>query len=300
MGRVGIIGIGLVGTAIAERLLAAGYQVLGYDVRTEQMQVLERLGGKPSDLLSVAGCERLILSLPTSKIVATVMETIAPHLHRGGVVIDTTTGAPEDAVVLAERLATHDLDYVDATVGGSSRQVRTREAIFICGGTDNAFTRCVDLFDQCCRQAFHVGPAGSGARMKLVMNLVLGLSRAVVAEGLEFARASNIDPHLALDILKASPAYSRVMDTKGHRMLNDQFDPEARLSQHLKDVRLILASGEASGAYLPLSSVHRDLLEAAEAAGYGTSDNSAIIKVFQQNGAARRETATPKKSEQSE
>ena len=132
--------------------------------------------------------------------------------------------------------------------------------------------------------------------MKLVMNLVLGLNRAVLAEGLEFARASNIDTQVALDILKESPAYSRAMDTKGHRMLNEHFDPEARLSQHLKDVRLILASGEASGAYLPLSTVHRELLEAAEAAGYGTSDNSAIIKAFQQNRAASHSTATPKSS----
>jgi 3-hydroxyisobutyrate dehydrogenase-like beta-hydroxyacid dehydrogenase len=296
MRQVGVIGVGLVGTAIAERLLAAGYEVLGYDVRSEQMEELARLGGQPVDLLSVAGCERLVLSLPTSKVVAKVMETIAPSLHRGGVVIDTTTGAPEDAVSMAAGLESFGLDYVDATVGGSSRQVRTREAIFICGGKDAAFARCKDLFDPCCRKAFHVGPAGSGARMKLVMNLVLGLNRAVLAEGLEFARASNIDTQVALDILKESPAYSRAMDTKGHRMLNEHFDPEARLSQHLKDVRLILASGEASGAYLPLSTVHRELLEAAEAAGYGTSDNSAIIKAFQQNRAASHSTATPKSS----
>jgi 3-hydroxyisobutyrate dehydrogenase-like beta-hydroxyacid dehydrogenase len=70
------------------------------------------------------------------------------------------------------------------------------------------------------------------------------------------------------------------MDTKGPRMLNEQFEPEARLSQHLKDVRLILATGERAGAHLPLSAVHRHLLESAEAAGFGDADNSAVIKAF--------------------
>jgi len=279
--RVGIIGVGLVGTAIAERLLDAGYFVAGYDLLPGQRETLAQIGG---DALADAGavaasCDRVILSLPTSGIVRRVMEEVS--LRPGTLVIDTTTGAPEDAASLAANLAEGGVDYVDATIAGSSRQVSTREALFICGGSETAFARCGDIFQQCCRQVFHVGPAGSGARMKLVINLVIGLNRAVLAEGLEFARASGIDPYLALDILKAGPAYCRAMDTKGLRMLNEEFDPEARLTQHLKDVLLILASGERSGAHLPLSRVHRSILEAAEAAGFGSSDNSAIIKAFQ-------------------
>jgi 3-hydroxyisobutyrate dehydrogenase-like beta-hydroxyacid dehydrogenase len=286
MERVGIIGVGLVGTALAERLLAAGYPVAGYDLLPERRQDLARLGGDPllhPDAV-IASCSRIILSLPTSDIVSRVMEEVS--LRPGTLVIDTTPRAPEDAAALAATLAAAGVDYVDATIAGSSRQVAAREAIFVCGGAESAFRRCSDIFEHCCRQVFHVGPAGSGARMKLVINLVIGLNRAVLAEGLEFARASGIDPYLALDILKASPAYCRAMDTKGLRMLNEEFDPEARLAQHLKDVRLILASGECTGAHLPLSSVHRVLLETAEAAGFGSSDNSAVIKAFQ-NGAPK-------------
>lgn len=281
MERVGIIGVGLVGTALAERLLAAGYPVAGYDLLPERGQALAQLGGEPLlDPAAVASsCSRIILSLPTSGIVSRVMQELS--LRPATLVIDTTTGAPEDAAALAAKLAAAGIDYVDATIAGSSRQVAAREAIFVCGGSESAFARCSDIFEHCCRQAFHVGPAGSGARMKLVINLVIGLNRAVLAEGLEFARASGIDPYLALDILKASPAYCRAMDTKGLRMLNEEFDPEARLAQHLKDVRLILASGERTGAHLPLSNVHRVLLEAAEAAGFGSADNSAVIKAFQ-------------------
>ena len=283
MERVGLIGIGLVGSAIAERLLTAGYGVAGFDINPEKSAALAALGGHVECCAAAvaASSQRVILSLPTSAIASSVLQEITPRLRRGALVIDTTTGAPEDAVRFAAALSGNGVEYVDATVGGSSRQVRNREAILLCGGTDQAFARCEDLFEQCCRQAFHVGLPGSGARMKLVMNLVLGLNRAVLAEGLEFARASGVDPHAALDILKASPAYSRAMDTKGLRMLNEQFEPEARLSQHLKDVRLILATGERAGAQLPLSSVHCRLLEMAEAAGFGDADNSAVIKAFQ-------------------
>jgi 3-hydroxyisobutyrate dehydrogenase-like beta-hydroxyacid dehydrogenase len=128
---------------------------------------------------------------------------------------------------------------------------------------------------------FYMGACGAGARMKLVANLALGLHRAVLAETLAFARASDISPEDALEVLKAGAAYSRVMDDKGKKMLDHDFTVEARLSQHLKDVRLILAAANAKKAKTPLSQVHRQLLERLEAAGYGDVDNSAIVMAYE-------------------
>ena len=116
--------------------------------------------------------------------------------------------------------------------------------------------------------------------MKLVVNLALGLHRAVLAETLAFARASEVSPAVALEVLKAGAAYSRVMDDKGQKMLDHDFSVEAKLSQHLKDVRLILAAANAKNAKAPLSQVHRQLLERLEAAGYGEMDNSAIVMAY--------------------
>jgi len=281
--RAGIIGTGLLGSAIAEQLRAAGYSVTGYDIRPERIGGLRAAGVEAACCAAAVALasSRVILSLPTSAIAASVLEEIAGKLAPGSIVIDTTTGEPDDAIAFERKLLERGVKYMDATVGGSSAQVRSREAIFMCGGERSAYDDCADLFAACCQKAFYVGPAGSGARMKLVLNLVLGLNRAALAEGLEFARACGIDAALALEILKAGPAYSRAMDTKGQRMLNEDFEPEARLSQHLKDVRLILASGKKFGARLPLSQVHEQLLERAEAAGFGAADNSAIIKSFQ-------------------
>ena len=116
--------------------------------------------------------------------------------------------------------------------------------------------------------------------MKLVTNLVLGLNRAALAEGLAFAESLGLDASRALTVLGESMAYSRVMDTKGAKMVQGNFTPQAKLSQHLKDVRLILEAAGGAGAELPLSQAHRLLLEAAEAAGLGELDNSAIIRAI--------------------
>jgi 3-hydroxyisobutyrate dehydrogenase-like beta-hydroxyacid dehydrogenase len=116
--------------------------------------------------------------------------------------------------------------------------------------------------------------------MKLVVNLVLGLNRAVLAEGLALARSCGLDPSAALEIPRAGPAASRVMDVKGTKMLSGDFTPQARLAQHLKDVHLILKMGHDCGARVPLSALHRDLLEGLAAQGYHDADNSAIIRAF--------------------
>src|SRR5215212_5442340 len=130
MNRVGIIGVGLVGTAVAERLLNANYCILGYDIRPEQRNTLGILGGDiaPDERTVAAECERLILSLPTSRIAGSVLDDIRPQLRRGSLVIDTTTGAPDDAVRFGTLLETEGVDYVEAMVGGSSQHVRDGDA----------------------------------------------------------------------------------------------------------------------------------------------------------------------------
>ena len=102
-------------------------------------------------------------------------------LFRSQILIDTTTGDPEFGAALGRRLAEKGVSYADATVGGSSRQVRLREAILITGASPEAYARSADLFDAIAARSFHVGPPGSGGRMKLAMNLVLGLNRAALA-----------------------------------------------------------------------------------------------------------------------
>ena len=278
---VGIIGLGLMGSALAERFLRAGRNVIGFDLRPECRRALAALGGTPaesaSEVVRVAGL--VLLSLPDSDAVGVVVKEVEADLA-GKTVIDTTTGDPDRTAALGARLAERGVAYLDATVAGSSQQTRAGEVVVMVGGEADVFRACEPLLRDFARECFHLGPWGSGARMKLVVNLVLGLNRAVLAEGLAFARRCGIDPESALEVLKSGAAYSRVMDTKGRKMIAEDFTPEARLGQHLKDVRLILAAGERAGAVLPLSELHARLLEGLRAAGLGDLDNSAIIQAF--------------------
>lgn len=285
--QIGIVGLGLVGSALSARLLEAGYRVAGFDIVPGQVDRLREAGGSacPSAAAVAAAENVIVLSLPTLTNSRTVVEEMIPVLRPGNIIIDTTTGSPAENVSLAALLAGHGIHYLEALIGGSSSQVRKGEAMLMCGGEEAIFSQCEALFRLCFRDVFYLGACGTASRMKLVLNLVLGLNRAVLAEGLAFAGSCGLDPAQALEILKSSPAYSRAMDTKGKRMVEGDFEPEARLAQHLKDVRVILDLGAKTGAKLPLSSLHRELLESAQKAGYGACDNSAIICAFRSGGA---------------
>ncbi len=282
MREVGVIGLGLLGSAIAERLLTAGHLVVGFDVSESRRAALQHLGGEvaASSAAIITRCSVVLLSLPDSKIVAEVVNSSAESLRPGMWIIDTSTGDPDHAVSLSDRLQGHGVEYLDATVLGSSVQTRDGQAVVMVGASQQAFEACRELMGCFAHKVLHVGPPGNGSRMKLVVNLVLGLNRAALAEGLALARLLKLDGTTTLAILKAGAAYSAIMDTKGEKMLTGDFSPQARLSQHLKDVRLILEAAARTGGTLTLSDAHRKLLEKAEAAGYGELDNSAILKAY--------------------
>jgi 3-hydroxyisobutyrate dehydrogenase-like beta-hydroxyacid dehydrogenase len=280
---LGLIGLGLVGSALAQRFLAAGFAVHGYDIEPTARSAFTQLGGiaHPTAIDVATQCQRIVLSLPTSGIVRKVIAQIEPALQPGDIILDTTTGEPDETAQLGQSLHQRGFHYLDATIAGSSAQVRAGNVLVMLGGEASAVAACADVLRTFAKQTFHLGPAGSGARMKLVVNLVLGLNRAVLAEGLAFASACGVDPASALDVLTASPAFSQVMETKGPKMLALDFEPQARLSQHLKDVRLILAESAKHGAKTPLCELHRVLLQALDDAGFGAEDNAAILRAFQ-------------------
>jgi len=167
---------------------------------------------------------------------------------------------------------------LDAPFSGSSQQLRDRDIVFMVGGDKAAFDKCMDIFRAASEKIFYLGPSGSGSRAKLASNLVLGLNRLTLAEGLVFASKLGLEPKLFLELLKVTPAYSAAMDIKGKKMLKGDFTPQARLRQHYKDVSIILKYAEKTGQELPLSRVHLDVLQRAIEAGDGDLDNSAVIR----------------------
>jgi 3-hydroxyisobutyrate dehydrogenase-like beta-hydroxyacid dehydrogenase len=155
------------------------------------------------------------------------------------------------------------------------------------GGDKTAFATCRDIFDALSEKVFYVGPSGHGSKAKLASNLILGLNRLVLAEGLIFAEKLGLDPAAFLELIKTTPAYSAIMDIKGEKMLEGDFTPQARIRQHHKDVSLILKYAEQAGQELPLSKVHLDVLNKAIAAGDADLDNTAVIKELRRRHTSR-------------
>ncbi len=188
---VGLVGLGLVGSALAERFLKAEMAVVGFDLSNDRQANLVARGGTATEAPGEVAdrADLIVLSLPNSEIVREVVESLGLRLRAGTLVIDTTTGDPEPTAALGEELADRGVTYLDATIVGSSEHVRSGEAIVLVGGTVEAFDAARAVFAAFAEKVFHVGPWGSGARMKLVVNLVIGLNRAVLAEGLALASA---------------------------------------------------------------------------------------------------------------
>ena len=279
MTRVGLIGVGLLGTAIAERLLAAGYGVCGYDRDPARLGALAALGGEPVPAPgeTVMDADTLITCLPDGSAVREVVTALLASGATPAALIDTTTCAPSEAIALAELLSDHAVPCLDAAVSGSSAQVRSGAGALLVGGEAETFALCDPILRAIAPKVHHIGGPGAGATAKLVTNLILGLNRFALAEGLNLGLAAGLDGERLLAVLQDSAAYSRVMDTKGERMLSGDFAPEARLRQHLKDVRLIVELAQSLSAATPLEARHLELLETAVADGWGEFDNAAVI-----------------------
>lgn len=284
---VGLIGLGLVGSAFTQRLTAAGYTVLGWDLDPAARQHAQALGARLADGLAdvAAGARTVLLSLPDSDVVARVLweEGLAEALPPGALVLDTTTGRPEDAVANHERLAERGVRFVDVTLSGSSAEIARGEATALIGDAeeDADYRPIVECF---AARLIFLGAPGSGCLAKLVVNHVMGVNRAALAEGLALGERAGLDGATLLEVLRGTAAYSRVMDLKGERMVTRDYEPASRIRQHAKDVRLILEMARRLGARTPLEEAHAALLAEAMARGLGDADNAALIELFRARG----------------
>jgi 3-hydroxyisobutyrate dehydrogenase-like beta-hydroxyacid dehydrogenase len=292
-GVIAYIGMGLLGSALAGNLIRAGFTVRGFDTAPERMREHEAQGGVPacSPADAARGATVVMTCLMTADIVREVLlgpEGALGVAPPGLVVIDNSTIHPDASAALAALLAPRGIPMLDAPVAGSSGQARRREAPVLVGGDPEVLARCRPILDALSERVRHVGPNGAGARAKLVINLVLGLNRLALAEGLLFGLRQGLDGRALLAALKESGAYSRAMDIKGERMIEGHFEAEGKLAQHLKDVELMLEVGHAAGAPLLATALHRQLLLAGVAGGLGDHDNSSIIEVLRSLIAAPR------------
>ncbi len=281
-GRLGVIGLGHVGRALAHRASAAGLQVQGFDVAPGAVTLAVAAGmAVAPDLPSLLeSCSIALVCVFDDEQLGDVTGRIAasqPFASNQGLVINAATCSPAAVEAAAAALQQRGIDFVELPLSGSSVQIRDGQALGLIGADAAVLARHAGVIEVLSPQRFHVGPPGAGARAKLASNLVLGLNRAALAEGIVLAERLGLDGHRFLELLRQSPAYSRAVDTVGDRMVAREFEARSRLAQHRKDLELILAQAEAAGQGLPLARAHLSLLDRAVALGLGDHDNAAVI-----------------------
>ncbi len=287
---VAIIGLGLMGEVYARRLIDAGIPVTGFDIDPARRARLAEIGGRPAATIAelAASARCIIIAVFSTDQVEDVIENhLLPALGEGSnkIVLCMSTCDPDRVAALAARVIPHGIRYLDVPVSGTSDQVRRGDGVALIGGDIAIADEAKDIFDALFARRFHVGKIGDGGRAKLAVNLILGLNRLAMAEGLVFAERLGLDPAAFLDVARGSAAYSQVMETKGPKMVRGDFTPEGRARQTLKDVHLMLDQAAAVGQKLAMLELHADVLEACVRAGEADMDNSVIIKEVRRRGA---------------
>jgi len=278
---VGLIGLGLVGESLARRLLDARYEVIGFDIDPARAARVESLGGRPVGTIADVAkrAEHVLIAVFNTAQVAEVIEGKGGLIESGGRLATVhSTCDPDQLAALAGRAAQRGFSLVEVPLSGTSVQILKGDGVGLIGGPADAIAQVEDVLQVVCPRRYPMGAVGNGSRAKLAVNLVLGLNRSGLAEGLAFAERLGLDPVGFLDVLKGSAAYSQVMETKGPKMVARDFASEGKVAQALKDLHMMLDLAERIGQALPLASVNAALLEGCVEHGEAERDNSIVIE----------------------
>jgi len=275
---VGVIGVGLMGEVYARRLVAAGFAVIGFDVDPAKNARLANLGARAGTIADIAQkCEPIVVAVFNTEQVEDVVERALVPAASGKIVLVTSTCDPDRIAALGARVGDK-LRFLETPVSGTSEQVRRGDGVGLIGGDQKVAADAAPVLDALFAKSFHIGKIGDGGRAKLAVNLILGLNRLALAEGLVFASRLGLDPAAFLDVARRSAAASQVMDTKGPKMIGGDFAPEGRVRQTLKDTQLMLDQARKAGQQLPLLQIHADVLQACVRHGDSERDNSIVIE----------------------
>jgi len=254
--KLGFIGIGYMGRPIAQRLLQAGFSLVVYDRNRTKAEELIRYGGVVAENISelASACDVVLSCLPSDEAVLNVyLGTTGAFasMRPDSVVIEMSTVSPETSRQLAERGSRHGIHVFDVTISGST-PVAEQGALVLFGGGDEArFQSAESIFRAVARKYFYMGPSGSGATMKLVVNALLGIGMQAIAEAAALGEKAGLERNRLLEVLSQTAVVAPAHVGKLQRALNHDFTPQFPLRLMNKDFGLILSLAAAVGARVP-------------------------------------------------
>jgi len=283
--KIGFIGLGIMGQPMAGHLVDAGYPLAVYDVRPEAVAVLTRSGARPM----ASGCEVtewadiVITMLPDSRDVEEVYLSkggVLDGIRPGRLLVDMSTISPQVAVKVADEAASRECAMLDAPVSGGETGARNAKLSIMVGGERQVFDRALPIFGVL-GKATYCGKSGAGQVVKACNQVQVALTLIGMAEAMVLGKKAGVDRAVVLDVLSAGYAQSRVMDARGGRLVDGDFQPGFRSHLHLKDLNIIREAARAYECCLPGSALAHSLYTAMQANGWGDLDHSAVVKVIE-------------------
>ncbi|MGA2817657.1 MAG: NAD(P)-dependent oxidoreductase [Xanthobacteraceae bacterium] len=283
-GFVGIVGLGIMGGAFAENLLAAGWRVVGYDVAAARRRALARKGVEiAADAGEVARkAPTIILSLPKPSALAATVDAIVKADVPRRIVIEASTFKLEDkeAAEAVLRKAGHVL--LDCPVSGTGFQAKVKDLVIYASGGAAEIKRLRPLFADFSRALHDLGAFGNGSRMKYIANLLVAIHNVASAEALVLGMKAGLPPQLVYDQIKIGAGNSRVFELRAPMMVKGRYDdPTMKVSIWQKDMAVIGSFAQALGAPTPLFSATLPIYAAAFSTGYAEQDTAATCAVLE-------------------
>jgi 3-hydroxyisobutyrate dehydrogenase-like beta-hydroxyacid dehydrogenase len=291
--RIGVVGLGLLGHAIATRLITARHRVVGYDVVAARRDALETLSGETAgSVADVARSVEVVCTvLPSLGAVESVIlgvDGIVASARPGTTVVQMSTISPSLTERLAKEVTARGLGFLDGPISGTSAMVERGQGVIFVGGDRALFDRWEPVLASVLARPVYIGRAGQAMTLKLVANLLVALHSAAAAEALVMARQAGLDLGLVLDVLGAGAATSRMLEVRGPLIAKGEFPPQMKLDLFMKDLHLIQDAARAVGAPLPLTDVAERLYATVHAEGHGGDDLAVVVRALEGMAGARR------------
>ncbi|MFC1798486.1 NAD(P)-dependent oxidoreductase [Thermodesulfobacteriota bacterium] len=292
---IGIIGLGIMGTAMSANLIKAGFQVIGYDILAERIKALEANGGsgKKSCREIAEQADVVITSLPSMDALKEVVHakngllTVKSH---GLPVIETSTLTLDAKQEAWEALKSVGIDLLDCPISGTGAQAAVKDIVLYASGTQESCNHCMPVFDELSRKTYYLGEFGMGTKMKLIANLLVTIHNVSAAEAFVLGMKAGLDPQQIYEAISDGAGSSRMFEVRGPLMVEGKYDePTMKMGLHQKDINIISDFAKAFQCPTPLLSASAQIYTAGLAKGMAKLDTGAVCAVLEEMAGFKRD-----------
>ena len=287
---VGVVGLGIMGSAIAGQLLRAGHRIVGYDVRAARVRGLRAAGGSAAQSCADVGRQAgiIITSLPSADALTQTVDALQQRARPSQIVIETSTLPIEVKRRARARLRARAIELLDCPISGTGAQARDKDIVVYASGTRHGYKRVSTVLDAFTRAHYFVGPFGDGSKVKFVANLLVAIHNVAAAEALVLAMKAGLDAGTVLRLITEGAGSSRVLQLRGPMMVKGDYRKATMtLATWQKDMAIIAEFARQVGSATPLFSATAPIYAAA-VTERSDEDTAAVCAVLEEMAQYRR------------